>query len=240
MSLIHDALKKAQDKEQVPLGSGMVGFQDPLETPSASPKKRILFLVVLIVAAVGIFGYLKFWSSKEPKVAAPQTPATTTAAAPTAGQDVGTLKKGAVEAYNAEDLERAWNNLSAANRLDEKDPEVWNNMGIVSRKRGDLVKAREAYQKAIELRPEYPEALNNLAVLSLQAGDTAQASELLGKALKISPAYPEANFHMGLLLEQKGDKAKAIEYYKRFLQVGGGLPSSVVDQVRGHVVEMEQ
>lgn len=238
MSLIHEALKKAQDNGRAPLGSGLASFQEPIGSPEPPKQKRVLLLVGLLVVALGIFAYTKF---SGPKTAAPDAPSAT--AAPAAGvgeQDVARLKKNATDAYGADDLDGAWSSLSAASRLDEGDPEVWNNLGLVARKRGDLAKARESYEKALALKPEYPEALNNLAVLSMQSGDTAKAKELLDRALKISPAYPEANFHLALVFEQRGDKAKAVEYYKRFLQVGGNLPSHVVDRVRDHIMEIEK
>lgn len=235
MSLIHDALKKAQDKERAPLGSGLASYQDDVVSPKPPLPVRTIILVAILVVALAVFAYLKFWGSKEEVASAPPVPI-----AGTGQPDAARLKQKAADAYGADDLDGAWESLSAANRLDEKDPEIWNNLGLVARKRGDLVKAREAYGKALELKPDYPEALNNLAVLSMQSGDTAKAQELLEKALKVQPTYPEANFHLALISEQKGEKAKAIEHYKRFLQVGSGLPSSVVDRVRDHVMEIEK
>lgn len=239
MSLIHDALKKAQDKEKAPLGSGLASFQDAASSPPREGmNKRTLVLAAVLTLAVGFFVY----SRLVPPKTATEAPVPSPAIQPQnfGDQDAARLKKGGVEAYNADDLDRAWSNLQAANKLDEKDAETWNNMGLVARKRGDLLKARECYEKAIELKPDYPEAMNNLAVLSMQGGDTAKAKELLEKAVALSPAYPEANFHLAILYEQKGDKPKAIEYYKRFLEVSGSLPSNVVDQVRDHIVEIEK
>ena len=240
MSLIHDALKKAQDKEAAPLGSGLASFQDAATPPpKEGMNKRTLVLAAVLTLAVGFFVYSRLVPPKE-ETSAPPVPAAAIQPQNFGDQDAARLKKGGVEAYNADDIDRAWSSLQAANKLDEKDPETWNNMGLVARKRGDLLKARECYEKAIELKPEYPEAMNNLAVLSLQGGDIAKARELLEKAVALSPAYPEANFHLAILYEQKGDKAKAIEYYKRFLEVSGSLPSNIVDQVRDHVVEIEK
>lgn len=241
MSLIHDALKKAQEEARAPLGSGLASYQEPIGSPEPPKQKRTLILVGLLVVALGIFAYTQFSGPKKESPAAPATAAA--APAPVLGvgeQDMARLKKNAADAYGADDLESAWSSLSAASRLDEKDPEVWNNLGLVARKRGDLTKARESYEKALTLKPEYPEALNNLAVLSMQSGDMAKARELLERAIKIQPAYPEANFHLAIVYEQKGDKVKAIEYYKRFLQVGGNLPSHVIDRVRDHIMEIEK
>lgn len=239
MSLIHDALKKAQDKESAPLGSGLASFQDPVEPPKEGGGKRTIVLGAILVLALGFFVYTKLTPDKEQAAPAP-APMPAVMPQQIGEQDAGRLKRSAIDAYKADDMDSAWRNLQAAASMNDKDPEIWNNMGLVARKRGDLLKAREFYDKAIELKPDYPEALNNLAVLSLQGGDVEKARELLEKAVKLAPAYPEANFHMAMVLEQKGDKAKAIEYYKRFLEVSGSLPSNLVEQVRDHVVEIEK
>ena len=237
MSLIHDALKKAQEEKKSTIGSGMVSFQEPLDEGKPKINKRTLILASALLLVIAYFGYTKLFSSKAPSV---QAPVPSTSGAPVQGvDDLARLKKSAVDAYNADDLDSAWSSLSTASEIAPDDPEIWNNMGLVARKKGDAAKAREDYEKALELKPEYPEALNNLAVLEMQAGNNAKAKELLESAVKISPAYPEANFHLGLLYDQKGDKVKAVEYYKRFLEVAKNYPSSVVDSIRDHVMEIE-
>lgn len=239
MSLIHEALKKVQDKEKASLGSGLASFQpSPEEEKPRFPKRAVILGAVLLLLAV-YFAYTKFVSKRETN--APQKSAESATSQPSAaGQDVSLLKKNAFEAYHLEDFDAAWASLSAASRLDQNDPEIWNNLGLVARKRGDMSQAREAYQKALELKPEYPEALNNLAVLEMQAGNNTGARELLEKAINISPAYPEANLHLALLCDQKGEKQKAIEYYKRFLGNGRSYPVSITDSVRSRVMEIEE
>lgn len=247
MSLIHDALKKAQDTEKAPVGSGLASFQESLEPSKLPQLKRMIIIVVGLILAVSVFLYIKFGSKKseiKPKELISNT-ATSSKAGADASQkdsegDAVRLKKNATDAYVADDLEKAWTSLLAASGMDDKDPEIWNNLGLVARKRGDLTKARESYEKALELKSDYPEALNNLAVLSMQSGDVDRAKQLLEKALAISDSYPEANFHMGLLYEQKGDKVKAVEYYGKFLQASGKFPSNITDQIRDHVVEIEK
>ncbi|MFH0799344.1 MAG: tetratricopeptide repeat protein [Pseudomonadota bacterium] len=236
MSLIHDALKKAQDQAKAPIGSGFASLNDPIGASGGSANRRAIILGALLFVAVAIFAYTKLSPTKKPEAAPPTSPA---AQQSIGEQDVGRLKKSAIDAYNADDMDAAWASLSAALQLSPNDPELRNNLGLVARKRGDVVKARESYEKALELKADYPEAFNNLAVLEMQSGNNARAKDLLEKAIKLTPAYPEANFHMALLLEQKGEKTKAIEYYKRFLEVGKNLPSGTMDSVRDHVMEME-
>ncbi|HPQ80589.1 MAG TPA: tetratricopeptide repeat protein [bacterium] len=239
MSLIHEALKKAQDKEKALPGSGLASFQEQVEPPKSGLNMRTIVLGSVLLLAVGFFVYTKFLSGDKDASKAP-TPAPAIAPQAIGEKDAGRLKKNAIDAYTADDLDSAWASLSTASNLDPKDPEIWNNMGLVARKRGDLLRARQCYEKALEIKPDYPEALNNIAVLSLQGGDVAKAQGYLEKAVKLSPAYPEGNFHLAMVYEQKGEKSKAVEYYKRFLEVSGNLPSNMVDQVRDHVMGLEK
>lgn len=237
MSLIHDALKKVQGDEKPSLGNGLAAMQGALDEKKGI-SKRTLALAVVLFLALGFFAYTKFL--KKGPASAPSAPP---AAAPSpleiGAGDVSLIKKRAVDAYNLNDYDAASAMLSTASELAPQDPEVWNNMGLVARKRGDVVKARELYQKAIELKPDYPECLNNLAVLEMQSGNMPKAKEMLDKALKLNPASPEANFHMALISEQTGDTKNAIEHYRRFIGVGLNLPASVTDAVKEHVVDIE-
>ncbi len=45
---------------------------------------------------------------------------------------------------------------------DGEDSEVFFNMGIAYKAKGELAKAAAEYERALELTPQYAEALNNL------------------------------------------------------------------------------
>jgi len=241
MSLIHDALKKAQQKahqkEGAPLGSGVTSMEQAVESSKRVIPKRTIVLAAVLVVALALFAYMRF----KPKGETVQPlPAASVSQEKPGEKDVGMLKKRAINAYKSDDFNTAWSNLQTAASLDEKDPEIWNNLGVVAKKRGDVDKAREYYQKALVIKPDYPEALSNIAVIEMEGGNNTKAIENLDQALKLSPAYPEANFHLALIYDKKGDKEKAVQYYKRFLDVGGGFSSNVIDAVRDHLMEIEK
>ena len=239
MSLIHEALKKAGDKEKAPMGSGLASFQ---ESPKISSDKkvptRIIVLASVLAVGIAFFLYIQF-ADKEKKQGVKASPAKSVSNPVTGKMDVEQLKNRALESYRAGDMNAAWSVYSTVSRLDKSNPEVWNNMGLVAKKRGDMETARASYEKALKLKPEYAEAMNNLAVLDMEEGKITDAKGYLEKALALKPAYAEANFNLALLYEKKGDSARAVDYYKRFLEVGGDFPSNVVDSVRDHIVEIE-
>lgn len=237
MSLIHDALKKAENGRKASIGSGLSSFQSP---PEELKKKVSTTTVILAVVFLGVIGYLVYtkliWSGADTAALS------VTAALPVvtlSATEVMQLKKSAVNAYKAEDFDTAWKNLLSASEAVSSDPEIWNNLGLVARKRGDVAKAREFYSKALALKKDYPEALNNLAALEMQSGNNDNAQDFLEQALKILPNYPEANFHLALVYDQAGNKEKAVEYYKKFLAISESFPQSVVESVRDRVMELE-
>lgn len=241
MSLIHEALKKAEKKEGVGIGSGLSPFQEGLDGGSRRIPTRTIVLIAFLVMAVGFFVYTKC-SSEKPSAVSPDAATVPSAATDQAGlpTDAESLKQRAVRAFKEGNYDVAWSNLSTAANLSPDDSEIWNNLGLVSKMKGDLQAARQAYQRAMKLKPDYIEAMNNLAVVEMADGNDTNARKLLQDALSISPAYPEANFNMALIYDEAGDKEKAIEYYTRFLEVSGDYPSNVVDEVRDHIMNIQQ
>ena len=67
-------------------------------------------------------------------------------------------------------------------------PEVglgWYNLGLVSRRSGDLVGALEAYGQARRLNPDHAETHQNLAVAELLAGDIAASRASFRQAIAL-------------------------------------------------------
>jgi len=252
VSLIHDALKKAQKKaasepdakdatKEAPSRpliekeldiSGGEEFQAPLRS------KRTLVILSLFLISVGYFGYTRL-STVEKKPEETYKGAVGEAPLASSTGDAESLKAQALQAYRDQDYEVAWAKFVAASAVAGNDPVVWNNLGVVSKKQGEFQKASEAYEKALRLKPDYPEALNNLAALHLLLGNTDKAKVELDKALKLNPAYAEALFHRAMVAEEEKELGSAISYWKSFLRFGTSMPPSLLDQVRDHVLEIE-
>ena len=73
-------------------------------------------------------------------------------------------------------------------REGQKQPAHWNQLGVTLRRHGQFAKAREAYEKAIELDPVYAAPLLNLGILhDLYLWDGKRALELYDRYLALSP-----------------------------------------------------
>ena len=241
MSLIHDALKKAQQEARSHSSSatGKETIQTPDSIDEIRPPipKRPIILGGIFVVVLGVFLY---FTLRPPGKSAPTSAATTPQVTQQSEEvELGRLKRQGVELFHAENYDDAKSKLEMAGRIDPQDPEIWNNLGLVEKERGNLSAAQKNYEKALELKPDFPQALNNLAVVQMQTGEETQGQKNLERSLELDAAYPEAYFNLALLTEQQGDKEKAIEYYKRFLKVGKSQPAHIIDQVRDHVIQLE-
>ena len=62
---------------------------------------------------------------------------------------------------------------------------VLDNVGQYYQRTGDIPKAREYFEKALEIRPEQVDSMYYLARIKQAEGDIAGAKELIDKALTI-------------------------------------------------------
>ena len=90
-----------------------------------------------------------------------------------------------------------------------QDYRAWNNIGTSFYRDGDLNKAMQAYNRALQVQSQAPEANVNLALLALNENNTGKAEELLGTA----SGAKNLEQAMGLLYLKNGQYAQAVEAY---------------------------
>lgn len=73
--------------------------------------------------------------------------------------------------YKAGDMVKYKAIINEVISKDPKNPELYYNLGVASKKNGEFEAAEEYYKQALELNPNYPEALINLADLMLSKDD---------------------------------------------------------------------
>lgn len=242
MSLIHEALKKAEKKpaDEAKARSSLPSFE-----PAEEKKKvnvRTIGLIVVLVFAVILALYLRLsdTTKKKAKVAEEQTTQTMASAEQMSQVEVERLKKSAQEAFASGDMNQAWAILTAADQIKANDPEVLNNLGLVAKRRGDLQEAKKFYDRALKLQPDYPECLNNLAVVQMDEGNFESAEKTLKRALTIRPNFADASFNMAVAYEQEGNNKEAIEYYMQFLKNARNAKPTFIEEVRKHVIQIEE
>lgn len=92
---------------------------------------------------------------------------------------------------------------------------------------GQAEEAREAYRRALELRPNLPEATTALARLLLLGDDQATASRLLEDLLAADSSVADAYVLLGVLEQARGRPGRAIERYVDGLRHGFHPPIAI-------------
>ena len=91
-----------------------------------------------------------------------------------------------------------------------QDYRAWNNIGTSFYREGDLNKAMQAYNRALQVKAQAPEANVNLALLALNENDVEKAEELLGTA----SGAKNLEQAMGLLYLKNGQYEQAVTAYE--------------------------
>ena len=81
--------------------------------------------------------------------------------------------------------------------------------------KGDIAKAKEAYEKAVALNPRSALAANNLAYLYMQyGGDKERALQLAQTAKEAAPDEPNISDTLGWILYKRGVYQRALSLFK--------------------------
>jgi len=253
MSLIHKALKKAmggEKKEEVTPGLPAEEFVGKKPGLKEQLTPRTAVLLVLVVLAFVFMLYKKCsrdTTYRPPAPAATQQPATAPGATPSqAVQPVPSnlppdiVVEEGKKLYAEGKLDEALTKFIEASLKNPQDPEVFNNIGLIYKKKNDYAKAEEYYRKALTLNPSYAEGLNNMGVLKSALGDPLAASVYLKKAITVDSTYADAYFNLGVLNDQEGNYREAIANYKFFLQYTDSSDNQLLGKIRERIEQLSE
>jgi tetratricopeptide (TPR) repeat protein len=85
---------------------------------------------------------------------------------------------------------------------------------VAAQRRGELERAVEAYQRAIELEPRFAEAHANLGAVLARLGHYEQAVRAYERALSLDPQLNAARVNLGLAHYRAGALAAALETFR--------------------------
>jgi len=102
---------------------------------------------------------------------------------------------------------------------DGEDSEVFFNMGIAYKAKGELVKAAAEYERALLLAPQYAEALNNLGNIRKDQKRYDEAIAHLEASIKVFPGNPKTHNNLGTVYAMKGDVNKATVHFAKAVRL---------------------
>ncbi len=93
---------------------------------------------------------------------------------------------------------------------------------------GQLQKAREIYEKILEINPDHCDSLHLLGVIANQAGNNDMAVRLIGKAIEINSAEPIYFNNIGNAFKAQGNLKQAVFSYQKALLLKPDFPETLV------------
>lgn len=238
MSLLHDALKKAEREGETAPPSNVL-----LEAGESRsfPWRTVALASLAVVCLMGIV-YFRLIRKPSSTVPAPKDYSLGSFQTPLqigGGPAAPELLRQATEWTLAGRFEEARSNLEKVTILEPNNPEAVNNLGLVLKKLGRTQEALGQYQKAISLEPDCAECYNNLGVLYLSDRKMTEAEEQFQKAISLKPDYADPWFHRGLLLEARGDLAGAKTNYLKFVELAQGIDARFLLKVQQRISSLE-
>jgi tetratricopeptide (TPR) repeat protein len=91
---------------------------------------------------------------------------------------------------------------------------------------GQLQKAMEYLDKAIDLRPDYPEALNNLGVLYVRIKNYPQAEAQFKTCIRLAPGFDRSYLNLANLYAMRDNSSLARDVLEELLRVQPGNPAA--------------
>lgn len=237
MSLLHDALKKAE-KTGTSYPPAEEAFVDQeLETKKPFPL-RLAILIVLFIAGILFVLSVQFLGKNK---------GGTSITLPAGTTPLGLAGGGGREELIAESQKAVgtgqWHLVEAGYGklviLEPQNAEFYNNLGLALKKQGKNLQAQQQYEKALALRSDYPEALNNLGALFLSEGRLDEAEKKFLKAIEIQPQYAEPYFHLALVYEAQGIASRARENFQKFLERSPDLDRPFLTAIQERMSALE-
>ena len=113
-------------------------------------------------------------------------------------------------------VERAFDDLNAALKLDNQLHEAYWMKGKLYEGLGDLELARSSFVTAVEVRPDFYDGFIALGLFCAAQGDRL-AAEYYRSAIELRPRSVEAHYNLAMHLQERGDLDKALATYDQIL-----------------------
>jgi len=136
------------------------------------------------------------------------------------------LLQQAVAHHQAGRLEEAWGIYESILRVDPRNPNALNLLGMVHHAQGRHDAAADMIERAIEVAPNVAGFHNNLGNVRLAQRQHEQAEENYRRAIQLQPNYVEAINNLGVALMGQGKVEEAVPLFTRAIAMKHDYPSA--------------
>ena len=107
-------------------------------------------------------------------------------------------------------------------KINDSEPRVHNNAGLVLMRLGQLEKAKEEIKKELSLYPNYDDANYNLGLIYAQQKNYDDAVKSWEKIIQVNPDYLDAYAQLSNYYSNEAkDEIKAKHYFNEYIARGG-------------------
>jgi tetratricopeptide (TPR) repeat protein len=110
---------------------------------------------------------------------------------------------------------KAISDLQQCVRINPKNTEAFNRLGIAYDYAGDYDSAMDCYQRAVNIDPDYAQAWVNLGNSYSNKGSYDDAIDCYKKAVELSPHLARVYYYIGIAYDAKGEKELGLQYIKQ-------------------------
>ncbi len=132
-----------------------------------------------------------------------------------------------------ERYDEALNTCEKALRINPDLNEVYNLMGIASRRSGKINRAIQYYKKVLKSRPDYPKVHYNLGIAYMKRGDVDLAVSAYKKAIGLNPNFADPWNNLGYIDLEKGRLDQALEKFKKAIDLNPFFPLAYSNLAEG-------
>jgi len=95
----------------------------------------------------------------------------------------------------------------------------WFDLGQDRFKEGKFDEARQAFKRAIRMKPSFAEAHYHLGLTYNELGDIKYMQRAFKEAVRIRPDYIDAHYSLAILYRKTGDEKSAIESFRNVIKI---------------------
>ena len=233
MSLLHDALKKSEQKELI---GGETAVVDDAEPNRPFPSRQIVVAGLAFVILVTLV-WFQFFRTPARLAITPKSMENRADAQP--APNAAQLSEEALTQFHSGHWQEAKDRFEKVVTLEPRNAEAYNNLGLALKKMGDNEAAMEQYRKALALDDHCVPCLNNLGVLYLTDRNLIEAAHQFEKAIALDANYADPHFHLALVLEAKGDSSGAKTHFLKFLELAKNLDADSLLKVERRIATLK-
>lgn len=129
------------------------------------------------------------------------------------------LKKQAINLYQAGRLAESGASYAQLCAQDPHDAEAWSMLGVIKGRLGSALEAEKCLRRALKIEPENAPAWSNLGTLLQHLGRLEESATCFQRALSINPKDAITHNNLGTILREQGKLAEAMTCYRTAIRL---------------------